>query len=232
VSDTGRLATVYNLEIEDDHTYFVGCDEWGFSVWAHNRDGCGGTNRYARQMQDKSRQVERTAGQAQREARLRRGNLADEAEAQILRHEELIDSPATLVIKQPSRLVDSTLSQAEQAHRQLHLRIKVSKLQDAAEAGTLRYSPGTASVRDASLQSAYRQRVIERYRRIFRQDPPQMRLRDADHPVEMVLGHPADQPLKMLDSHINRSVGPSLENAASRLEHGRAIGRIIVAPGS
>jgi len=40
VSDTGRLETVYNLEIEDDHTCFVGCDEWGFSVWAHNA-GCG-----------------------------------------------------------------------------------------------------------------------------------------------------------------------------------------------
>jgi hypothetical protein len=36
VEDTGRIETVYNLEIEDDHTYFVGCDEWGFSVWAHN----------------------------------------------------------------------------------------------------------------------------------------------------------------------------------------------------
>ena len=36
VVDTGRLETVYNLEIEGDHTYFVGCDEWGFSVWAHN----------------------------------------------------------------------------------------------------------------------------------------------------------------------------------------------------
>jgi len=32
VSDTGRLERVYNLEIEDDHTYFVGCDEWGFRV--------------------------------------------------------------------------------------------------------------------------------------------------------------------------------------------------------
>ncbi|MCI0560692.1 MAG: hypothetical protein MN733_19580, partial [Nitrososphaera sp.] len=28
--------TLYNLQVEDHHTYFVGCDEWGFSVWAHN----------------------------------------------------------------------------------------------------------------------------------------------------------------------------------------------------
>jgi hypothetical protein len=27
---------VYNLRVADFHTYFVGCDEWGFSVWAHN----------------------------------------------------------------------------------------------------------------------------------------------------------------------------------------------------
>ena len=27
---------MYNVEVEEFHTYFVGCDEWGFSVWAHN----------------------------------------------------------------------------------------------------------------------------------------------------------------------------------------------------
>ena len=30
--------TVYNLRIEEYHTYFVGSAEWGFSVWAHNAD--------------------------------------------------------------------------------------------------------------------------------------------------------------------------------------------------
>jgi hypothetical protein len=34
--DTGEWQTVYNLRVADFHTYFVGCDEWGFSVWAHN----------------------------------------------------------------------------------------------------------------------------------------------------------------------------------------------------
>jgi hypothetical protein len=36
VVDTDRWAIVYNLRVADSHTYFVGCDEWGFSVWAHN----------------------------------------------------------------------------------------------------------------------------------------------------------------------------------------------------
>ena len=36
VVDTGKYERVYNLRIADYHTYFVGCDEWGFSVWAHN----------------------------------------------------------------------------------------------------------------------------------------------------------------------------------------------------
>jgi hypothetical protein len=36
--DSGEWAAVYNLRIADYHTYFVGCDEWGFSVWAHNAD--------------------------------------------------------------------------------------------------------------------------------------------------------------------------------------------------
>lgn len=34
--EAGEWATVYNLRVQDYHTYFVGCDEWGFSVWAHN----------------------------------------------------------------------------------------------------------------------------------------------------------------------------------------------------
>src|SRR5262249_51939869 len=35
---TGRTETVDNLEIEHDQTYFVGTNEWGFSVWAHNAE--------------------------------------------------------------------------------------------------------------------------------------------------------------------------------------------------
>ena len=36
VYDTSDYETVYNLRVADFHTYFVGCQEWGFSVWAHN----------------------------------------------------------------------------------------------------------------------------------------------------------------------------------------------------
>ena len=36
LEDTGRLETVYNLRVQDYHTYFVGSEEWGFSVSAHN----------------------------------------------------------------------------------------------------------------------------------------------------------------------------------------------------
>jgi len=36
VFDTGARETVYNFRVADDHTYFVGSREWGFSVWAHN----------------------------------------------------------------------------------------------------------------------------------------------------------------------------------------------------
>ena len=38
VRDTGTWDRVYNLRVADYHTYFVGCDEWGFGVWAHNAD--------------------------------------------------------------------------------------------------------------------------------------------------------------------------------------------------
>ncbi len=36
IEDTGRYETVYNLRVEDYHTYFVGAADWGFAVWAHN----------------------------------------------------------------------------------------------------------------------------------------------------------------------------------------------------
>ena len=36
VLETGEYETVYNFRVADYHTYYVGCDEWGFSVWAHN----------------------------------------------------------------------------------------------------------------------------------------------------------------------------------------------------
>jgi hypothetical protein len=39
VYDTGAYETVYNLRIADFHTYFVGSQEWGWSVWAHNLYG-------------------------------------------------------------------------------------------------------------------------------------------------------------------------------------------------
>jgi hypothetical protein len=41
VYDTGEYATVYNLRVAEYHTYFVGCEEWGFSVWAHNQNCTG-----------------------------------------------------------------------------------------------------------------------------------------------------------------------------------------------
>jgi hypothetical protein len=36
VYDTGECEGVYNLRVARYHTYFVGGQEWGFSVWVHN----------------------------------------------------------------------------------------------------------------------------------------------------------------------------------------------------
>jgi hypothetical protein len=36
VFDTGVEETVYNCSVAEYHTYFVGGEDWGFSVWAHN----------------------------------------------------------------------------------------------------------------------------------------------------------------------------------------------------
>jgi hypothetical protein len=31
-----EYATLYNVKVAEHHTYFVGCKDWGWSVWAHN----------------------------------------------------------------------------------------------------------------------------------------------------------------------------------------------------
>jgi hypothetical protein len=36
ITTTDRHETVYNIRVAEDHTYFVGREEWGFSVWVHN----------------------------------------------------------------------------------------------------------------------------------------------------------------------------------------------------
>jgi filamentous hemagglutinin len=36
VRDAGETATVYNVRIEEYHTYFVGSPDWCFSLWVHN----------------------------------------------------------------------------------------------------------------------------------------------------------------------------------------------------
>ena|GEM_PF-2623231 len=43
IEEVGRPcdpAPVYNMRVADYHTYFVGCEEWAFTVWAHNTS-CG-----------------------------------------------------------------------------------------------------------------------------------------------------------------------------------------------
>ncbi len=45
VWDSGETVRVYNLQIAEYHTYFVGTSEWGFSVWAHNASAvCNGNS--------------------------------------------------------------------------------------------------------------------------------------------------------------------------------------------
>src|SRR6266404_1401581 len=45
VAQTLVRERVYNLRVAEFNTYFVGCDEWGFSVWAHNQCVYHGTSK-------------------------------------------------------------------------------------------------------------------------------------------------------------------------------------------
>jgi intein/homing endonuclease len=50
VTETGRVEQLYNFRIADYHTYFVGSEEWGFSVWAHNQYHSSGWREGARKI--------------------------------------------------------------------------------------------------------------------------------------------------------------------------------------
>jgi hypothetical protein len=41
VALTGEVVKVYNFQVVEYHTYFVGGDNWDFAVWAHNTNGVG-----------------------------------------------------------------------------------------------------------------------------------------------------------------------------------------------
>ena len=43
VRETTEVVVVYNLQVAEHHTYFVGSAEWGFSAWAHNVVPCPGS---------------------------------------------------------------------------------------------------------------------------------------------------------------------------------------------
>lgn len=36
LNDTGEWKTLYNFRVAEYHTYFVGSEAWGFSIWTHN----------------------------------------------------------------------------------------------------------------------------------------------------------------------------------------------------
>jgi hypothetical protein len=68
----GEEASVYNLRIADYHTYFVGDESWGFSVWAHNSCYEVGTANNLRKTPQKGTQVNHAP--QSREAELLVGN--------------------------------------------------------------------------------------------------------------------------------------------------------------
>jgi hypothetical protein len=51
IEQTDEYVVVYNMRVADWHTYFVGAEDWGFSVWAHNTKKCIGdaTGPYTRE---------------------------------------------------------------------------------------------------------------------------------------------------------------------------------------
>jgi RHS repeat-associated protein len=111
VYDTGEYETVYNLCVADFHTYYVGCQEWGWSVWAHNAD-C------ARRAEDNAR-----GKRDQREHKLDRQAESDGGSQKRQRLNELRDSEARSKANWP-------LTRARSATAELEAMRERSKLPD------------------------------------------------------------------------------------------------------
>ena len=159
----------------------------------------------------------------------RRGVIKTAVKQAVKNDRELAGTGADLVIAEPPILSDGSISgPALQAARQ-GFRTKMAALSAAARAGTLRYSPGTETVRIAELQAAYRA-IVES--RLSQQGtlPANFGDLDADHPVDLIVGGAADQQLRMLHRGVNRSVGASLRTAAeaANLQPGDRIRSISV----
>jgi RHS repeat-associated protein len=136
-----------------------------------------------------------------------------------------------LEIPLPARLRNPNISEGERALLTRELFVKLRHLQRAARAGRLEYRPGTMEARIAELQKTYRSAVTSRYASRFGVEPD-LRLLDADHPLDLVVKGSSSQRLKMLHRSINRSVGSSLKQAAERLglAPGDLISDIVIQP--
>jgi len=87
VYDSGVDERVYNCRVEEYHTYFVGSEDWGFSVWAHNAYDAGkripASEKRAR---DIARRIERDLGKDARRAfhDAKEGGVGDRTLAELL----------------------------------------------------------------------------------------------------------------------------------------------------
>ena len=82
VEETFDDAPVYNLRVAEYHTYFVGAEDWGFSVWAHN--ACSGTsgNNVASQIGREQHAAYKVGMGLDKEFRLTNGMRADAVDVQ------------------------------------------------------------------------------------------------------------------------------------------------------
>jgi hypothetical protein len=85
IVDEDRYLTVYNLEVEADHTYFVGGENWDFDVWSHNHD---------------ETQVPQQQPQQQQQAKRR---LSQSDQEQLQRWQDELGENATIVSEMRSR---------------------------------------------------------------------------------------------------------------------------------
>jgi hypothetical protein len=96
------VETVYNVEVEEDHTYFVGELGWGFAVWAHNAPYDVGKAKDLRKLSGAGNQVHHAPGARSAESLIgdfkRANKVGNEAAIELprLEHEAVTEAQRTM----------------------------------------------------------------------------------------------------------------------------------------
>jgi hypothetical protein len=158
VGDSGTWQKVYNCSVEDWHTYFVGGEEFGFGVWAHNACAVkvgGQANTYDLHLEFKAGWTG-----AQRNAALAKANALTNATGKAVVHDPPRNGSAQRDFRRANQLsarqdadhtVDLQLGGSDSLANILPLNNSVNRSMGAQIRGAIASLPNGAAIRNVTI---------------------------------------------------------------------------------